>query len=700
MPEYSYTSQNWPDYHTGESLEWCITNGIGGYGSGSLIASLSRSCHGYLTAQLSDDHTGYVVLEQITERIMSEGVTYDLETSSHLDGGQVIYKNGFKHLTDVFYNGTIQFKYECGPIIMTKAIALKRKENTVAIAYNFVNGSNHNATVTLTPLFNFRKCNTVTDTKLPKFRMLKTGDTISLVPRCNPSVRIDFSVSEGIYVDRPGKIDCNSQLNYEVNQGKTGLCSHYAPYNINFEIPPNSEMSYSVVCSAIHSKRVEGDALLQQASDMYIGPRSAHKIVHDSERHFGKVITRSGYDDDYASQMSLMSDMLIYKSGRPLRASILSGLPNSRITARDALIAYTGITLCNKRYKDAGQILADYASRIGNGLIHDRLNDTGDSKSQISAEAPLWFCIDAYNYVQYLNNDTAVSDSELEDAVTFIHNDIFPKMIEIEGAYEHGTDCSIFTEKNGLLHAGTAAREVSWMNAHKHNIPVTPRHGCTVELCALWYNTLCVMKYFCDIFHYDGSHYAMLADNVKASFSKSFWNPDKRCLYDVVDFNHVTGEITEVDSSIRPNQIFAVSLPFPLLSLREASAVVETVSRKLYTGLGLRTLAPDNPAYLGDCSISDDEYNIDNYNGSSWTFYMGAYISAYRKVHGPSPETTDELRRIITPILSHFSESGIIGGISASFSGNAPHNCIGSFMHAPAVGELLRAYSEDILKVR
>lgn len=244
-------------------------------------------------------------------------------------------------------------------------------------------------------------------------------------------------------------------------------------------------------------------------------------------------------------------------------------------------------------------------------------------------------------------------------------------------------------EEDGLIHAGSGLDQVTWMDVRVGDWVATPRHGKPVEINALWYNALMVMSELAEQYHDDATPYRDLAGTVRKSFLEEFWNEADQCLYDVVD-----GDTK--DASIRPNQIYAVSLPHSMLGEEQAAKVVETVQTKLVAGPGIRSLSPDHkdyhPIYLGALQKRDEAYH----QGTAWGFLMGGFISAYVKVHGHTPEAKKQALAFLEPVREHLYE-GCIGSISEIFDGDSPHTCRGCYAQAWSVGEVLRCYVEDIL---
>jgi len=733
MIKYSYDNNNWPDYDSGNEKEWCLTNGLGSYSSGTLIGGLSRSHQGLLVASLHSPASRFVIMEQICEWIKVSGNTYDLETSCKSVDGKTEYKNGQEYLKKVSYDGTMTFHYECGITVsspakptdsvsmvasiiensenednenlpkevpefeLTKYIALKRGENTLAIGYDFVNNSDHEAQVVITPWLNFRKDNTITYPGIPKLDMLRTGDTLSLVPRSNPYIRIDLSISGGEYYDCPSKVEYGSRLIHEVESGLDGLCAHFTPYDISVSVPAHSKSSYSILCQVVQSEIIQGMALLQQASDCFINNRSAHKIAHDCKMYYSSLTADTGFNDDFINELIQSADSFIVKRASTGTSTILSRLPRSIEKSPDSLIAFTGVALCTKRYDDAGQILYTFAKHIKDGLVPSSFNQISDSPDYESADASLWLIYDVYKYLKYLRNDTSVSREYMKNAADYVYNDIFPHLAGIIDAYENGTELAIKMLPNGLLSVGDVSTNASWMNSVVDGSPVTPRFGCPVETNILWYNALCIMDVLGKICHVDTSHYKELSTAFEKNFRKIFWNPDKNCLFDLVVYDEDKSDFVLKDATLRPNQIYAASLPYTPLSAKDCRAIVDAVSRKLYIGNAIRTLSPNSSGYRERCEGTPDNRRLSYHNGTAWVFLLGAYMSAFKKTYGSSKDGKERLRSMYKPVMEHMKSAGCIGGISAIYNGDGTL-CDGPYNHASAVGEMLRSYIEDVLR--
>ena len=361
--------------------------------------------------------------------------------------------------------------------------------------------------------------------------------------------------------------------------------------------------------------------------------------------------------------------------------TVLAGLPWFTDWGRDTMIAFTGLTLCTKRFKEAEEILLTFARYIRHGIVPNMFPDDNMPPLYNTVDASLWYFYAVYQYLHY--NPAA-------EAETFVKEHIFPHLKGIISAYEKGTDFSIYMEDDGLIHAGSGLDQITWMDVRVGDWVATPRHGKPVEINALWYNALRIMESLCEKFDEDASAYRTRANQVKESFNAKFWDSSNQCLFDVVDGD-------EPDDHIRPNQIYAVSLPFSLLPEEQEKAVVALVEKELFVGCGLRSLAPDHPDYHGIYCGALAKRDAAYHQGTAWGFLLGGFFSAYMKVNHHSSSAAENAVRMLEPVRKHLTDSGCIGSISEIFDGDAPHNPRGCYAQAWSVGEVLRCYCEDIL---
>ena len=670
MITYQYTQKDWTTFKEGIKREWAVTNGIGGYAGSSMIGAHSRTHQGYLIASLHAPIERYLVFSKINETVTVGTKTVSFETSQHRASGKTVYAEGQKFLTSFIYDGSVHYAYETDNFSFKKHITLKRNANVCAVSYELTAGDN-DCTFTLTPLFNYREHSESSTPDTLRFETFTEDRTFYLVPEKNKDIAIRFQTSEGTFSERKTVYDVDMQLQIEVDLETDGLDCHYCPVDLSIEVPANTTKKVSILCSI-------GDVNERPAS---VSATEAFSILEENARCHAELFEKAGYRDSFANQLVLASDQFLTYRESTKMMTVLAGLPWFTDWGRDTMIAFTGLTLCTKRFKEAEEILLTFARYIRHGIVPNMFPDDNMPPLYNTVDASLWYFYAVY---QYLNYNPAA------EAETFVKEQIFPHLKEIVSAYEKGTDFSIYMEDDGLIHAGSGLDQITWMDVRVGDWVATPRHGKPVEINALWYNALRIMESLCEKFDEDASAYRTRAEQVKESFNAKFWDSSNQCLFDVVDGD-------EPDDHIRPNQIYAVSLPFSLLPEEQEKAVVALVEKELFVGCGLRSLAPDHPDYHGIYCGALAKRDAAYHQGTAWGFLLGGFFSAYMKVNHHSSSAAENAVRMLEPVRKHLSDSGCIGSISEIFDGDAPHNPRGCYAQAWSVGEVLRCYCEDIL---
>lgn len=670
MITYQYTQKDWTTFKEGIKREWAVTNGIGGYAGSSMIGAHSRTHQGYLIASLHAPIERYLVFSKINETATVGTSTVSFETSQHCASGKTVYTEGQKFLTSFIYDGSVHYTYETDNFSFEKHITLKRNANVCAVAYELTAGDS-DCTFTLTPLFNYREHSESSTPDTLKFETFTEDRTFYLVPEKNKDIAIRFQTSEGTFSERETVYDIDMQLQIEVDLETDGLDCHYCPVDLSIAVPANTTKKVSILCSI-------GDVNERPAP---VSGTEAFSILEENARCHAELFEKAGYHDSFANQLVLASDQFLTYRESTKMMTVLAGLPWFTDWGRDTMIAFTGLTLCTKRFKEAEEILLTFARYIRHGIVPNMFPDDNMPPLYNTVDASLWYFYAVYQYLHY--NPAA-------EAEAFVKEQIFPHLKEIISAYEKGTDFSIYMEDDGLIHAGSGLDQITWMDVRVGDWVATPRHGKPVEINALWYNALRIMESLCEKFDEDASAYRTRANQVKESFNAKFWDSSNQCLFDVVDGD-------EPDDHIRPNQIYAVSLPFSLLPEEQEKAVVALVEKELFVGCGLRSLAPDHPDYHGIYCGALAKRNAAYHQGTAWGFLLGGFFSAYMKVNHHSSSAAENAVRMLEPVRKHLTDSGCIGSISEIFDGDAPHNPRGCYAQAWSVGEVLRCYCEDIL---
>lgn len=670
MITYQYTQKDWTTFKEGIKREWAVTNGIGGYAGSSMIGAHSRTHQGYLIASLHAPIERYLVFSKINETATVGTSTVSFETSQHCASGKTVYTEGQKFLTSFIYDGSVHYTYETDNFSFEKHITLKRNANVCAVSYELTAGDN-DCTFTLTPLFNYREHSESSTPDTLRFDTFTEDRTFYLVPEKNKDIAIRFQTSEGTFSERETVYDIDMQLQIEVDLETDGLDCHYCPVDLSIAVPANTTKKVSILCSI-------GDVNERPAP---VSATEAFSILEKNARCHAELFEKAGYRDSFANQLVLASDQFLTYRESTKMMTVIAGLPWFTDWGRDTMIAFTGLTLCTKRFKEAEEILLTFARYIRHGIVPNMFPDDNMPPLYNTVDASLWYFYAVYQYLHY--NPAA-------EAEAFVKEQIFPHLKEIISAYEKGTDFSIYMEDDGLIHAGSGLDQITWMDVRVGDWVATPRHGKPVEINALWYNALRIMESLCEKFDEDASAYRTRAEQVKESFNAKFWDSANQCLFDVVDGD-------EPDDHIRPNQVYAVSLPFSLLPEEQEKAVVALVEKELFVGCGLRSLAPDHPDYHGIYCGALAKRDAAYHQGTAWGFLLGGFFSAYMKVNHHSSSAAANAVRMLEPVRKHLTDSGCIGSISEIFDGDAPHNPRGCYAQAWSVGEVLRCYCEDIL---
>lgn len=728
---FHFTGEQLSNFVENAKREWALTNGIGGYAGGCVLGSLNRTHQGYLIASFHPPVERFLVFSKTNETLVCGDMTYHLETSQHAgeeldiqlvssDEVPDVYKDsntvsvasdfvprkplfteGQKYLTSFDYDGTVCFTYEAGDILLKKYISFVQGENTVTVAYDITNRGEA-AQLCITPLMNYREHNDSSTKETLLFHKFKLTDTCGfmLIPEQNPNVEIVLQVSEGDLTESYLPYDVDLQFATEVENEVPGLDTCYTPYQIKINLPANGTKKVSLVCHVENGETISCENVVADIFPNHtpawnwgkeLTAESSFQVLEDNKAFFDTLLKNADCKDEFSEILTIAAnEVLSYRESTGL-TTVLAGLPWFTDWGRDTMIAFTGCVLSTGRFQKAEEILLTFAKYVDHGMVPNMFPDNGLDPLYNTVDASLWYFYAVHKYLEY--NPTP-------EAYAFIQEKIYPALKEILSAYQNGTLFSIYMEEDGLIHAGSGTDQVTWMDVRVGDWVVTPRHGKPVEISALWYNALKVMESLAVKYGEDASHYTQLAKKVKTSFCEKFWNEEAGCLFDVIDDDcgHVNPNHTEdiYDASIRPNQIYAVSLPYTMLDKDKAKSVVDVVKEKLFVGVGLRSLDPAHedyhPIYVGSLPKRDAAYH----QGTAWGFITGGFVTAYCNVYGRNSETAKEVLSMLAPMKAHLYDN-CIGSICEIFDGNAPHNGRGCYAQAWSIGETLRCYTEDIL---
>lgn len=677
--------------------EWLVTNGLGGYASGSIAGATTRSYHGLLVAALRPPVERTVLVTKIDETVeFPDGRSLNLGVNEYQDG--TIDPQGYQYLDSVILEGDIScFSYTLGQMLtLEKRVWMEYGRNTTYVQYRLHGAlddegekSTDTLTLTLSPYCLFRDHHSTTqgshdwhflvDNQGNRCRVRASDDAPSISMIAGPSAT--FTTQEYWYWHVLHRRDT-----------ERGLPDHedvYRPGFFRLAIVPG--MRVTLVLS------VENDA----DSDVVKFGSQLHEenIAHALTRHYRRIkqlLTNTNRAEANVTQQDPVLARLIVASDQfivarpeqntptaigsqsvhlaPDKKTIIAGYPWFTDWGRDSMISLPGLLLDTGRYSEAKGLLKAFASFTRDGLIPNRFPDSGEAPEYNTIDATLWM-FHALN--AYL---AATGDWSLL-------KELFLTLSDIIAWHVRGTQYGIGVDANdGLLHGGTPGVQLTWMDAKVGDVVITPRHGKPVEVNALWYCALTYMEQWAVHLSTDATQYSQLRSQVRQNFAARFWYEDGGYLYDVVDVDNKAGQN---DPSLRPNQLFAASLTRELLTDAQTSSILEQVTAHLLTPLGLRSLSPTDPAYHshfnGGPTVRDGAYH----QGAVWQWLIGPYIDVHLRVHNDRAA----IAKLLQPLIQHLW-TACLGTISEVAEPEPPYTPVGCFAQAWSVAEVLRCWRQ------
>jgi predicted glycogen debranching enzyme len=632
--------------------EWLATNGLGGFASGTVAGVNTRRYHGLLVAALTPPVGRTVLLGGLVEWVTYDGRRYPLST--HEYGDHTIDPHGYRHLQSFALEGMLPvWTYAVGDALLEKRVWMVDGANTTYLRYRLIRGGRP-VSLEVTPLVTYRDFHILRSGQGWRPGVVFEGSGISI--RAGEAAVPFRMFAEGARIIAGGAWWWNFLHREETARGLDDRSDLYAPGSFILEVPregsvvlvaTTEEATDPQVGHAFAAAQDRQEALLRQA-----GVLGAHRVVQ---------------------QLTLAADQFIVRRGTGGGAgkTVIAGYHWFNDWGRDTMIALPGLTLSTGRSVEAAQILRAFARYVSDGLLPNNFPDrAGVDPGYNTADASLWYVLAVRAYHE------VTRDAHLID-------ELLPVLQDIIDRHMRGTRYGIGMDPDdGLLRAGQPGVQLTWMDAKIGDWVVTPRIGKPVEINALWYNAVSTLAGFLAAREDDGAvRYAALAARVRGAFQNRFVRAGRGALADVVDGPE--GD----DLAIRPNQIFAVSLPFPLLEGDDAAAVVDAVGRVLLTTYGLRSLGVDAPGYHG--TYEGDLFRRDGayHQGTVWAWLIGAYAEACRRVSGDSKGAL----RLLAPFEYHLRDAGL-GSISEIFDGDPPHIPRGCIAQAWSVAEVLRVW--------
>ena len=641
------------DLGASSSREWLETNGLGGFSSGTVGGLHTRRYHALLTASLKPPVQRYALLSKFEEALLVNGRRYEFSANRY--GGDVVHPQGFQYLRRFRLDPFPIFQYVVEDVEIEKTIFMIHGENSTVAQYLVRAASKDEVRLELRPLIAFRDYHGTTreNGSLNGHVDVRQG-SIVLTPYSGlPSLHLAHDPAE---VDSSGFWYRNFLYSVERERGLDCAEDLYSPCALRFDLSKKAQVSL-IASTSPHDAAAAG----------------AYRTVETRRR--GAVVNKTPSGDELVRSLAAAADQFVSKreSGGRTGQTVLAGYPWFTDWGRDTMISLPGLVIATGRTEVAREILLEFSSHVDRGMLPNRFPDGGQAAEYNTVDAALWFVEAA----------RALGNAE------FVRKNLYAPMKEILTWYEQGTRYGIHMDDDGLLLAGESGVQLTWMDAKVGDWVVTPRHGKPVEIQALWYNALRVMERFAREFDDEdrADKYGEMAVNARRSFARLFWNEEQGGLYDAV-----RGE--DRDASIRPNQIFALSLSYTMLGAEKSRRVLELVERELLTPFGLRSLARTDPQYRGRYEGGVLERDSAYHQGTVWAWLMGPFLTAYVRVHGDAGRI--QARKWLAGFGRHLSEAGL-GQVSEIFDGEPPHTPRGCFAQAWSVAELLRAAVEDVV---
>ena len=655
--------------------EWLVTNGLGGYASGTVSGAVTRRYHGLLIAALPGPLGRVVMWSHVSEFLRFSNNDVVSLGAEERAGGQLDLKSA-DYLTEFrLEDGLPVWTYHVREVVVEKRLLLPHLQNTVHVSYQVISKGTP-PRLELRPAFHFRHHEAPVDSDLGAPYKLTTVDgryEITAARRKLPPLRMQLHGREAAFTIAPAKIP---QVVYRIEQqrGYSYEGELWSPGYFRVDLTERSTATLvgSTESWDIISVLGPEDVL---AAERERRARLLHGAIPKARQSFPAelvfaadqfVITPAGRFEDAARA---------HAAGDEVR-TVIAGYHWFTDWGRDTMISLEGLTLITGRLLEAGYILRTFAHYVRDGLIPNMFPDGAKEGRYNTADATLWFFHALGRYLERTADRTTLQL-------------LLPILIEIVEHHLRGTRFNIHVDSSdGLLVQGEEGYQLTWMDAKMGDWVVTPRRGKAVEINALWYNALCLLANWLRENGDEASakRYDEHAERAHISFNNRFWFETGGYLYDVVD---VDGSSSN-DSSCRPNQLFAISLDHPALDPKHWRSVLEVVEKKLVTPVGLRTLSPDDPNYKpiygGDLRSRDGAYH----QGTVWAWLIGPFIDAWLKAH---PHDQAAARKFLQRFPQHLSEAGM-GTISEVFDAREPHNPGGCIAQAWSVAEVLRAWSK------
>jgi len=643
------------DFAVADRREWLCTNGLGGFASGTIAGGLARRYHGLLVAALHPPLGRTLVVTKLEEDVDYGGRIHALSTNRWADG--TVAPQGFRDLERFHLDGTTPvWTYACADAQLEKRVWMEPGANTTYVTYRVLRASGP-LSLTLRVLVNYRDYHATT--RGDGWRMDVAVVTGGLRVVAFAGARPVSILAPGAEARAEHTWYHGFALAREHERGLDAEDDHLHAGTLRAALSPGAALT--VVVSTEPSPSPDGDAAWAR--------RTAHEadLLARSAAGWPGVVDAPAW----VRHLVLAADQFVARRSLPDEpdgATVIAGYPWFGDWGRDTMIALPGLALTTGRGDLAARVLRTFARYVDRGMLPNRFPDGHDTPEYNTADATLWW-IEAIRATYAATGDAGLLA------------ELWPTLESVVEWHRRGTRYGIGEDPgDGLLRAGEPGVQLTWMDARVGDWVVTPRIGKPVEINALWYNALCAMAGFARALERAPEPWDEAAERVRRSFGR-FWCERAGHCYDVVD--GPDGD----DAALRPNQIFAVSLPESPLPPAQQRRVVDACARHLLTSYGLRSLAPEHPAYRASCSGEQLARDGAYHQGTVWGWLLGPFALAHARVHGDRAAALT----LLEPMRHHLGDYGV-GSIAEIFDGDAPFSPRGCPAQAWSVAETLRAW--------
>ncbi|MEH2076792.1 MAG: amylo-alpha-1,6-glucosidase [Nostoc sp.] len=648
---------------TAESREWLVTNGIGGYASGTVAGLLTRRYHGLLVAALKPPLGRTLMLAKLDETVLYDNRSYSLDTNRWADG--VVSPHGYQNIERFSLEGTIPlWRFAVADALLEKRVWMQQGANTTYVQYT-LRRATQPLKLTLKAMVNYRDYHS--DTQSNGWQMsveqVEQGICVTAYPGAVPVYLLSDGGSASVAHDWYYGFD----LAVERYRGLRDKEDHLHAATFEVTLNPGEAMS-TTGCTYAFVASTEKQANLNAEAALKLRRAQEQKLTGIWKTNQPLQTKESPI---WIKQLILAADQFIVDRPMPEDPNgktIIAGYHWFGDWGRDTMISLPGLTISTGRPEVARSILRTFAKYVDQGMLPNRFPDAGDRPEYNTVDATLWYFEAVRAYYSATDDDNLLAE-------------LFPVLADIIDWHCRGTRYNIHLDPaDGLLFAGVPGVQLTWMDAKVDDWVVTPRIGKPIEVNALWYNALRTMAKFARHLGKPHQEYEAMAERAKYRFSR-FWNEEIGYCYDILD--SPDGD----DAALRPNQIFAVSLPESPLTPAQQRGVVEACGQTLLTSHGLRSLAPDHPKYQGKYGGNQYQRDGSYHQGTVWGWLLGPFVLAHLRVY----KNPDRSRQFLEPMANHLTAHGL-GSLSEIFDGDAPMTPRGCIAQAWTVGEILRAW--------